>query len=33
VDFGLALWGSGTADGFEWAEYVFAKPEDILALL
>ncbi|NVS34677.1 HAD family hydrolase, partial [Listeria monocytogenes] len=29
--FGLALWGAKTTDGFEQAELVFEKPEDILA--
>lgn len=29
--FGLALWGAKTKEGFEKAEFVFEKPEDILA--
>ncbi|WP_271000679.1 HAD family hydrolase [Listeria seeligeri] len=31
VHFGLALWGAKSTEGFEAAEYVFEKPEDILA--
>lgn len=31
VHFGLALWGAKSTEGFEAAEYIFEKPEDILA--
>ncbi|WP_054949739.1 HAD family hydrolase [Numidum massiliense] len=32
VDFGLALWGAKTTDGFESADYIFETPRDILNL-
>ncbi|WP_188455522.1 HAD family hydrolase [Virgibacillus oceani] len=32
IDFGLALWGSGSRSGFENADYIFEKPNDILTL-
>ncbi|WP_099221790.1 HAD family hydrolase [Listeria costaricensis] len=33
ADFGLALWGAGSTDGFEQAEHVFEHPTDILKLI
>lgn len=33
VDFGLALWGAGNADGFGKADYLFREPRQILAYI
>ncbi|WP_090397793.1 HAD family hydrolase [Natribacillus halophilus] len=33
VDFGLALWGAKTTEGFEKAAYIFEKPDEILRLV
>ncbi|MGE8206515.1 HAD family hydrolase [Heyndrickxia sp. NPDC080065] len=33
VDFGLALWGAKTTDGFEDANYIFKTPNEILNLI
>lgn len=31
VDFGLALWGAGSAEKFQQAKYIFSSPEDVIA--
>jgi len=33
VDFGLAVWGAGTTQGFDSAKYFFEKPQDIIKFI